>query len=105
MIQHSLVIRVIANLQQEIPNLKRVLPQDQPSCVPNHLKSQTNEHANQEAPCSVPESETSLRNQQSGEDSEVEHITGKVGRVFEEGLIAGACCESTKVRRKTGRAW
>jgi len=99
------VIRAIAHLQQEIPNKKWVLPQDQPSCISNHLKSQAGEHANQEAPRSVPESKTSLRKKQSGEGGEVEHIAGQVGRVVEEGLIAGACFESTKARWKAGRVW
>ena len=78
------------NLQQEIPDQERILPQDQTTSISNDLQHQACKHAQQETPRLVPDAQADLCNEESGENGEVGHVAREGRVVVEEGVGAWA---------------
>lgn len=68
-----------------------------PSCVADNLEDETADHANQEAPCPVPNPKPYLEAEQQGKDGEIQRVAGERGDVVDVGQIQRTCADGAEV--------
>ena len=69
-----------------------------PARVPHNLPEATEEHGEEECPCSIAEAQVGLRGESEGKDGEEEGVCTEGGHVFESCIVFGTSVEGAERR-------